>query len=84
MHITRLLTGALIAVTIHVSISRAGAFEDGEAAFERGDYATALPLLRPLAEQGNAKAEAMIGDVYQYLSEYAEAIKWYNKSGRAG
>ncbi len=29
-------------------------FDEGEAAFKRGDYATALREWRPLAEQGNA------------------------------
>ena len=31
------------------------------AAYERGEYATALRLLRPLAEQGDAKAQYKIG-----------------------
>jgi hypothetical protein len=31
---------------------RAGDYEDGDAAFRRGDYATALKLLRPLAQKG--------------------------------
>ncbi len=34
------------------------AFEDWEAAYESGDYATALRLMRPLADQGDAVAPA--------------------------
>jgi hypothetical protein len=37
-----------------VSAAVAGPFEDGLAAHDRGDYATALRLWRPLAEQGHA------------------------------
>jgi hypothetical protein len=32
-------------------------FGEGWAAFERGDYATALEELLPIAEQGNASAQ---------------------------
>jgi hypothetical protein len=35
----------------------AGPFEDAQAAHSRRDYATALRLWRPLAEQGNAEAQ---------------------------
>jgi hypothetical protein len=33
----------------------AGPFEDAIVALDKSDYTTALRLLRPLAEQGNAK-----------------------------
>ena len=33
-------------------------FDDGGAAYERGDYATALKEFRPLAEQGDARAQS--------------------------
>jgi hypothetical protein len=35
-----------------------GPFEDGKAAYRSGDYETALRLWRPLADQGNAEAQA--------------------------
>ena len=35
----------------------AGPFEDGEAAYNRGDYATALKLWRHLADQGKDDAQ---------------------------
>ncbi len=43
------------------SMVHADAFEDVVVAFERGDYATALPLLRQLAEQGFADAQVGLG-----------------------
>jgi hypothetical protein len=37
--------------------ANAGPFEDGLAAYQRDDYATALKFWRPLAEQGDALAQ---------------------------
>jgi hypothetical protein len=42
-----------------------GPLEDGNAAYKRGDYATAMRILRPLADHGDGKAEATIGLMYQ-------------------
>lgn len=36
-------------------------FDAGMAAYQRGDYATALRELKPLAEQGNAEAPPLVG-----------------------
>ena len=38
--------------------------EDGEAAVQRGDYATAMGLLRPLADQRNATTQTNLGWMY--------------------
>jgi uncharacterized protein len=55
----------------------AGPLEDGEAAYQRGDYATAYRLELPLAQQGNADAQAMLGEMYGngegVPQDYAEA-----------
>jgi TPR repeat protein len=42
----------------------AGPFEDGLDAASRGDYATAILLWRPLADQGNAIVQTMLGTMY--------------------
>ncbi len=59
----------------------AGPSEDPFSAYERGDYATALRLLRPLAEQGDAGAQHTFGFMYAngqgVRQDYAEAVKWY-------
>ncbi len=39
-------------------------FDEGVAAAKRGDYATALREWRPLAEQGNANAQLLLGTMY--------------------
>jgi hypothetical protein len=44
----------------------AGPLEDGEAAYQRGDYATALRLLRPLADQGLAIAQLNLSYMYTF------------------
>jgi hypothetical protein len=55
----------------------AGPFEDGVAADKRGDYATALRLWRPLADQGDASAQNNLGFMYEnghgVPQDYAEA-----------
>ena len=39
-------------------------YDAGKTAYDRGDYATALKELKPLAEKGNAKAQSNIGLMY--------------------
>ena len=39
-------------------------FEEGTAAYERGDYATTLNEWRPLAEQGDPTAQHHLGWLY--------------------
>ena len=39
-------------------------FDDGLAAAQRGDYATALQEWRPLADQGHARAQCNLGVMY--------------------
>ena len=62
----------------------AGPLEDAVAAYQRGDYATALRLWHPLAEQGDADAQFHLGVMYEsgqgVLRNDAEAIKWYRKA----
>jgi uncharacterized protein len=66
----------------------AGPFEDGLSAAQSGDYATALRLWRPLAEQGDVVAQFNIG--IAYLNGYgvpkdgAEAERWLRKAASQG
>ena len=43
-----------------VPVAQAG-YEEGWAAYDRGDYATAAKELKPLAEQGDADAQNWLG-----------------------
>ena len=40
-------------------------FQAGKAAFDRGDYATALKEWQPLAEQGDAEAQYNLAEMYE-------------------
>jgi hypothetical protein len=71
-----------------ISVANAGTFEDVQAAFAHGDYATALYFVRPLAEQGDARAEAGLGTMYAtgrgVTQDNAEAVKWYRLAADQG
>ncbi len=54
---------ALVIMALAVS-ANAGPFEDGQAAYSRGDYATAMRMWRPLAEQGHVAAQHNLGFLY--------------------
>jgi hypothetical protein len=66
----------------------AGPFEDANAAYEKGDYATVLRLIRPLAEQGNPRAQNGLGLMYAngegVPQDYAVAMSWYRKAAEQG
>jgi TPR repeat protein len=52
--------------------------------YSRGDFATALRAVRPLAEQGDADAQYYLGAMYEagrgVRQNHAEAAKWYRKA----
>jgi len=66
----------------------AGPFEDGVAAYQRGDYATAMRLWRPLADQGNGDAQYNIGIMYDkgfgVRPNDATAASWHRKAADQG
>jgi TPR repeat protein len=59
---TFLAGGLLVLAMFGTAI--AGPLEDATAGYQRGDYATALRICRPLAEQGNADAQFNIREMY--------------------
>ena len=67
--------------------ARAG-YDEGLAAYNRGDYATALRELRTLAEQDFVRAQYNLGLMY-YNGEgvprdYAEAATWFRRAADQG
>lgn len=62
--------------------------DDGQAAYNTGDYATALRLWRPLAEQGNARAQNNLGVMYEngkgVAEDVNEAVRWYRLAAAQG
>jgi TPR repeat protein len=66
----------------------AGPLEDGLVAYRKGDWTTALTLLRPLAEQGNAQAQERLGRLYErgkaVPRDYPQALEWHLKAAEQG
>ena len=60
----------------------------GDAAYSKGDYATALRLYRQLADQGNVSAQYVIGTMYfdgrGVPQVYATAALWFRKAAERG
>ncbi len=63
-------------------------FDEGTAAYDRADYATALREWRPLAVQGVADAQynlgVMYGDGRGVPQDYAKAVGWWRKAAEQG
>ena len=66
----------------------AGPLEDADAAVKRRDYATAVRLIRPLAEQGNANAQYNLGTFYDnglgVPQDKVRAYMWFSLSAAQG
>lgn len=83
------LKSTLLALVISVVLTApaaAGPFEDGVTAYDQGDYATALRLLRPLAERGSGEAQYELGRMYAYgdrvPKDPAAATVWFRSAFR--
>jgi hypothetical protein len=80
-----LILGAALA---HSPPVRADAFGDSVTAFIAGNYETAFKIAQPLADQGDARAQDLLGEMYEdgagVAQDYGEALKWYRLSARQG
>jgi TPR repeat protein len=85
-----LIAGCLFvrAVALGANAALAGPWEDGMASYNRGDYAPAMQLFRPLARAGNAKAQAAIGAMYRsgqgVVKSSARAFMWLSLASARG
>ena len=59
-------------------------YEQAIAAFEKNDTATAMMILLPLAEAGDAQAQFVVGTNYQKKKDIKNAINWYKKAAKKG
>jgi uncharacterized protein len=63
-------------------------YQAGEDAYLRQDYDTALSEWRPLAEQGHAEAQNMLGYMYRYgeglPQDFKLAREWYRRAADQG
>jgi len=87
MRLLKMLLPVLL-VCAAVRPAFAGPFEDGLAAYDRDDYATALRLWRPLADAGDATAQYNLGIMYRngrgVPQDNATAVSWYGKAAKQG
>lgn len=85
------MRSAAIPFLLAVSLSgpaAAGPLEDGVAAYEHRDYAAAVALWQPLADQGLAGAQFWIGELYRMgwgvPPDSAEAARWLRLAAEQG
>jgi uncharacterized protein len=87
-HISKTVIVALIVTAGITASAPAGPAEDGAAAYKLGDYLTAMRFLRPLAHQGNADAQFLLGEIYGrgrgVEQDYTTAVTWYRKAADQG
>ena len=76
---------AIMALAVPVG---AGPYEDGFAAYQRGNYATALKYWQPLADQGNADAQSKIGGMFARglgaPQDFVQGYMWLNLAAAQG
>ena len=82
------LFSALVLSIALSSPAAAGPYGDGVIAYEKGDFSTALQLLRPLADQGFAPAQSKLGDMYAdgagVPQDRAAAYMWFSLAAAQG
>jgi len=63
-------------------------FAAGAAAYDAGDYATAVEEWRAAAEAGSAEAQTALAALYQFgegvARSYREAARWYRRAALQG
>ena len=59
-----------------------------EAAYQKADYAQALKIAQPLAEQGDEHAQQILGLMYYrgrgLAADHHEAVKWFRRAANRG
>ena len=82
-----------ILLTLAVLLGSAGVswsadFQKGLTAAQSGDFATALREWTPLAKQGNARVQRILGAMYAVgqgvPKDYKTAVKWYRLAAEQG
>ncbi len=76
----------LVLVFPHASVAQD--YEEGKQAYLDEDYATALRILKPLAESGHSQAQVTLGLMYDngngVKADPAEAFRWYMMAAEQG
>ena len=79
---------ALLATLPGAPVAAGQTFDEAVAAYDRGDYATAVRGFLVHAEQGDASAQFSLGFMYAngggVLKDEAEAVRWYRLAAEQG
>jgi TPR repeat protein len=79
---------ALLGIAATIRPASADAVARASAAYDRGDYVRAVDLLTPLASQGNTRAQAMLGFMYENgygkPQAYDAAALFYREAANKG
>jgi hypothetical protein len=82
-----ILAAGVLVLCLSTAVN-ADQFSAGRTAFARGSYGLAARLLGPSAERGNARAQTMLGYMYQtgqgVPQAYDAAAYWYRLSAERG
>ena len=78
----------LLIVALFGGVAVAADFDKGMNAYDSGDFKAALAEWVPLAEQGDADAQSLLGDMYidgeGVLKNYKKAFKWFTLAAEQG
>ena len=84
---TSLLWPLVISVVFSLSVVRAG-FDDGMVSYELSNFEAALGEFRLAARHGEARAQYMLGEMYEHGRGVpkgdATAMKWYRMAAEHG
>ena len=90
-HIQRILSSAIRGMALLLWLAAVpgwAGFEEGVGAYKHGDYATALRAWLPLAQQGNAGAQFLLGALYAQghgvAQDYSQAAQWFRRAAEQG
>jgi TPR repeat protein len=87
---TRMMVGGLMlsAQILGATGAFAGPWEDGMAAYNRGDYVPAITVFRAMAKQGNAEAQILLGVMYRrgqgVTRSSVRAFVWFSRAAARG
>lgn len=74
--------------TATASPTPTGTAAEGWHAFDMGDYKTALAIWQPLAQQGDANLQVLVGSLYDYgqgvKQDKQQALQWYLMAAEKG
>jgi hypothetical protein len=87
----KILRAALLALSLSFSLlpnTALAGYAEGYAAYKKQDFATALREFEPLASQGHAQSQFVIGLMYHngqgVAKNDAEAVKWFRQAANQG